>query len=69
MVFDDFSNRLIVLVERMLGIYNSNFRSITVGTLNKLGCCREDNALAYIILILSQFCINIQFISDNGVSD
>lgn len=46
LVFDDLSN--LVLVEHTLGISNSNFTSMTVGTLNKLGCYREAN---YVILI------------------
>lgn len=52
--------KLIVLVERTLGIYNSNFRSMTVGTLKKPGCYREDNDLDYVIFILIQCCIENQ---------
>lgn len=61
--------QLIVLIECTLGIYNLNFRSITVGTMNKCGCYREDNGLGYVILILIQFYIDIESISDSGVSD
>lgn len=51
---------LIVLVERSLGIYNSNFKSVTVGTLKKLGCYRKDNDLDYVIFILIQVCVENQ---------
>lgn len=37
--------------------------------MNKCGCYREDNGLGYVILILIQFYIDIESISDSGVSD